>query len=181
MEKIKVGIAGLGRSGWNIHAFWLSQIPELYQIVAVCDPIEKRRKEAEEKFKCRTYENFEDFVKDDEIEIVIVATLSNLHKEHTIKALKSGKNVVCEKPMAENIEDADEMINTAKETGKLLTIFQNRRYAPDFLKVKEIIDSGILGRIVMIKMSQHSFGRRWDWQTLKNMKEGYKGREKWEK
>jgi scyllo-inositol 2-dehydrogenase (NADP+) len=167
MEKIKVGIAGLGRSGWNIHTFWLSQLPEFYQIVAVCDPIEKRRKEAEEKFKCKTYENFDEFVKNEEIELVIVATLSNLHREHTIKALKSGKNVVCEKPMAENLKDADAMIETAKQTGKLLTIFQNRRYEPDFLKVKEIVDSGILGKVVMIKMLQHTFGRRWDWQTLK--------------
>jgi len=167
MEKIKVGIAGLGRSGWNIHVNLLSQIPDFYQIVAVCDPDEKRRKEAKEKFNCRDYIDFDEFLKDEDIELVIVATLSNLHAEHTIKALKSGKNVVCEKPMATNLKDVDEMIKTSKETKKILTIFQNRRYAPDFLKVKEIIDSGIIGKVIMIKMYAHSFGRRWDWQTLK--------------
>ncbi|HOK56321.1 MAG TPA: Gfo/Idh/MocA family oxidoreductase [bacterium] len=167
MDKIKVGIAGLGRSGWDIHCKTISQLPNLYEIVAVCDLDEKRRAEAEKTFKCVSYKNFDELIKDKSIELVIVATLSNMHTEHTIKALKNGKNVVCEKPMATNLKDADKMIKVAKETGNLLTIFQNRRYSPDFLKVKEIIDSGIIGRVVLIKMLQHSFGRRWDWQTLK--------------
>ncbi|MCM8819138.1 MAG: Gfo/Idh/MocA family oxidoreductase [Candidatus Omnitrophica bacterium] len=167
MEKLKVGIAGLGRSGWNIHCHWISLLPEMYKIVAVCDPDEKRRKEAEEKFNCKSYDNYEDLIKDKNVEIVIVATLSSLHAEHTIKALKAGKHVICEKPMSTNLKDADKMIKTAKETEKILTVFQNKRYAPDFQKVKEIVDSGILGRIVLIKMLWHNFGRRWDWQTLK--------------
>lgn len=167
MKKIRVGIAGLGRSGWNIHSNLISLLPDLYEIVAVCDSDKKRREEAERKFNCKSYTNYEDLIKDKNAELIIVATPSSLHAEHTIKALKEGKNVVCEKPMATNLKDADKMIEIAKKTGKLLTIFQNRRYAPDFQKVKEIIDSGILGRIVLVKMLWHSFGRRWDWQTLK--------------
>ncbi|MCM8771711.1 MAG: Gfo/Idh/MocA family oxidoreductase [Candidatus Omnitrophica bacterium] len=165
--KIKTGVAGLGRSGWNIHCNLISQLPELYEIVAVCDPDEKRIKEAKDKFNCKTYSDYNEFIKDENIELVIVATFSSLHAEHTIKALKSGKNVVCEKPMATNLKDADEMIETSKKTGKLLTVFQNKRYAPDFQKIKEIIDSGLIGKIILVKMLYHSFSRRWDWQTLK--------------
>ncbi|MFN4226600.1 MAG: Gfo/Idh/MocA family protein [Candidatus Ratteibacteria bacterium] len=167
MDKIKIGIAGLGRSGWGIHCRIISQLTELYQIVSVCDKDEKRIKEANEIFNCKVYTDYDEFLKDENTELVVVSTFSSLHAEHTIKALKSGKNVICEKPMATNLEDADQMIKIAKETGKILTIFQNRRYSPDFLKVKEIVESGIIGKVILIKMYQHSFGRRWDWQTLK--------------
>ncbi|MCD6232700.1 Gfo/Idh/MocA family oxidoreductase [Candidatus Aerophobetes bacterium] len=166
-DLIKVGIAGLGRSGWNIHAQLLQSLPDMYKIVSVCDPDESRREEAFNKFSCDTYTNFEDFLKNKEVELVIVATPNHLHSTHSIKALEAGKAVVCEKPMATNLDDADNMIRVAKETGSLLTVFQNRRYSPDFLKVRQVIQSGKLGRIVMIKMAYHSFSRRWDWQTLK--------------
>jgi len=165
--EVKVGIAGLGRSGWRNHAAVLGTLPEMYRVVAVSDPLEERRREAVEKFGCRAYPDFESLIGDDEVELVVIATPSHLHAPQTIKALEAGKNVVCEKPMAATLAEADAMIEAYKKTGRLLTIFQNRRYDPDFLKVKEVIQSGKLGRIVLIKMSWHSFGRRWDWQTLK--------------
>jgi len=166
-EKISVGIAGLGRSGWGIHTKVFEKRPEMYKVVGVFDPIEERRQEAANKFGCRAYSDFESLLGDEEVELVVVATPSYLHGHQTIKALKAGKNVVCEKPMANSLAEADAMIQTAKEMGNLLTVFQNRRYAPDFLKVREVLQSGKLGRIVFIKMSWHSFGRRWDWQTLR--------------
>ena len=167
MERVKIAVAGLGRSGWNIHCHLISQIPEKYEIVAVSDPDEKRRKEAEDKFGCKSYEKFEEMIENDDIEVIVVATPSYLHPSYTIQALKRGKNVICEKPMATNLEEADRMIEVAKEEGKILSVFHSRRYEPSFLKVKEIIDSGVLGRIVLIKMMWHSFSRRWDWQTLR--------------
>ena len=167
MDKIRVGIAGLGRSGWNIHANILSQLKDKYEVVAVTDPLEERRKEAVEKFGCSAYTDFDTFIKDDRIELVVVATPSYLHAEHSIKALEAGKDVVSEKPMATNLEEADAMIEAAKRTGKILTIFQNSLFMPDFLKIKEIVRSGKLGRLVLVKIYGHSFGRRWDWQTLK--------------
>ena len=166
-DTVKVGIAGLGRSGWDIHASILESLPEMYRIIAVCDPLEERRKEAIEKFGCRAYSDFDSLIKDDEVELVVVATPSYLHASCTIRALEAGKNVVCEKPMATNLAEADAMIETARKTGNLLTIFQNSLFAPDYLKVKEVIQSGKLGRIVLVKIYSHSFGRRWDWQTLK--------------
>lgn len=167
MERaVKVGIAGLGRSGWNIHARAFERHPQMYKVVAVVDPIQERLEDAEKKFGCKTYDDFDSFAVDDKIELAVIATPTYLHAAHTIRALKSGRDVVCEKPMATNLAEADSMIKAAKDTGNLLTIFQNKRYWPDFLKVKEIIQSGKLGRIVLVKISLHSFARRWDWQTL---------------
>ncbi len=167
MDQIGVGIAGLGRSGWNIHARLLDGLRDQYRIVAVTDPDAGRMEEAKERFGCRTCASYDDLIADDDIELVVVATPSHLHADYTIAALYAGKGVVCEKPMATTLADADRMIAVARETGQLLTVFQNRRYSPDFVKVREVIESGILGRIVMIHITVAGFGRRWDWQTLK--------------
>lgn len=166
-NKIHVGISGLGRSGWAIHANTLEKCSSMYSVVAVFDPIEERRKEAVNRFGCRAYSDFTSLVRDEEVKLVVVAVPSYLHASQTIEALKAGKNVVCEKPMATSLTEADMMIRTAKETGRILTVFKNKRYFPDFLKVLEVVRSGKLGRIVLMKMHSHAFGRRWDWQTLR--------------
>lgn len=167
MEKVKAGIVGLGRSGWDIHGKMLASLSDKYQVVAVCDADKNRREEAEKKFSCRSYNDLPSLLKDKEVELAIIATPSHLHAPNSIEALKSGKNVVCEKPMATKLSDADLMIETAKKEGRILTIFHNRRYSPDFVKIRQVINSGKLGRMVLIKMSWNGFARRWDWQTLK--------------
>ena len=164
---ITVGIAGLGRSGWGIHANALAQMPATYRVAAVCDPDRERQAEAATRFDCRTYDTYAELVADDEIELMVVATPSQLHKDDVISALRAGKDVMVEKPMAPTLEEVDAMIAAAKETGRLLTVNQNYRYAADFLKIREIVESGVLGRILQIRFANHSFSRRWDWQTLK--------------
>ena len=164
---IRVGVAGLGRSGWGIHARAVGELSELFTLVAVCDPDVQRQKEAGERFGCRAYGEYPDLVADDEVELVVVATPSQLHAGDTISALRAGKDVLVEKPMARDLAEVDEMIAVARETGRILTVNQNYRYAADFQKVQEIIESGVLGRILEIRIAVHQFRRRWDWQTLK--------------
>jgi predicted dehydrogenase len=163
---ITVGIAGLGRSGWNIHAAILAELPTLYRVQGVFDIRRKRQDEAATRFDCRTYTDYPALVSDEDIELVVVALPSHLHADASVEALAAGKMVVCEKPMATSLADADRMIAAADSAGALLTVFQNRRYSPDFLKVRQIIESGVLGRVVLIHMVSSGFGRRWDWQTL---------------
>ncbi len=164
---VQVGIAGLGRSGWNIHGAVLEELPGQYRVAAVADNDHDRLAEATGKFGCRTYSSYEDLLDDQGVELVVVATPNKLHAPHSIAAMKAGKHVVCEKPMATSVSEADSMMETARTTGRTLAIFQNYRYRPNFVKMKEIIGSGKLGRIVMIRMAMHCFRRRWDWQTLK--------------
>ena len=165
-DRIRVGIGGLGRSGWGIHSRILGELPEYYDVVAVTDDDSGRCAEARERFGCRTYSSYEAMLEDDEIEMIVVALPSFLHADASIAALKAGKCVVCEKPMATNLADADRMIAAAEQTGQILTVFQNRRYDPDYLTVREVIESGRIGRVVQINMTGSGFSRRWDWQTL---------------
>jgi predicted dehydrogenase len=163
---VKVGIVGLGRSGWDIHAQALRKLMSTYRIAAIMDSQPSRREEAVQTLGCRACEHLQSILNDDQVELIVVASPSHLHAEQSIEALRRGKHVVCEKPMALSTLDADRMIDAADRAGKLLTIFNNMRYWDEFAKVREVINSGVLGRIVQIKITLHRFGRRWDWQTL---------------
>lgn len=164
-EPIRVGLAGLGRSGWDIHAPLLSRLANRYQIVAVLDQDANRRKEAEERYDCRAYSAFPDLLGDRAVELVIVGMPSHLHAAYSIEALAADKHVVCEKPMATSSKDAARMVAASDATKRILTVFHNRRYDPDFQKIRGVIASGVLGRIVEIRMAATKFSRRWDWQT----------------
>jgi predicted dehydrogenase len=164
---IRVGIAGLGRSGWNIHAKTLAELADRYAIAAVCDPDEARQAEAHAHLNCRVFSDLQDLVADQAVELVVVATRSQRHAADAVAALKAGKHVLVEKPMACSLAEADEMIRAAEDSGRLLTVFQNYRYAEEFRKIRDVINSCVLGRLLLIRIVVHSFGRRWDWQTLK--------------
>jgi scyllo-inositol 2-dehydrogenase (NADP+) len=164
---IQVGIAGLGRSGWDIHANALAELPDQFAVVAACDPDLERQEEARARFGCRVYAEYPDLVADDGIELMVIATPTQLHASHAMSALRARRHVLVEKPMGKDLAEVDEMIAVARETGCILTVNQNYRNAADFLKIREILESGVLGRVLQIRIAVHQFRRRWDWQTLK--------------
>jgi scyllo-inositol 2-dehydrogenase (NADP+) len=169
---IRVGIAGLGRSGWNIHGNTLSGQPHNFQIISVTDGDPARRKEVSQILDCRSPGSIEDLLTDPEVELVVVATPNAFHGAHTIQALKMGKHVVVEKPAALSCQEMDAMIVASKKAGRLTVPFQQRRYEPHFQKAREIVNSGRLGRILHIRLCWHGFKRRWDWQTLREFSGG---------
>jgi predicted dehydrogenase len=164
---IRAGIAGLGRSGWGIHANALSTLPDLYRLAAVSDPDEGRRREAEARFGCRAHGTFESLIADQEIELVVIATPNHLHVQHVIAALDAERHVVCEKPVATSSGEMSRLSERARHSSRRIAPFQNRRYEAMYRQVCDVIGSGVLGRIVEIRVSVHGFERRWDWQTLR--------------
>jgi scyllo-inositol 2-dehydrogenase (NADP+) len=164
---VPVGIAGLGRAGWSLHALTLETMKDKYRVAAVCDPDQDRRTEARDRLGCRAYAEPAELLKDKEVELVVAAIPSHLHADFAIEAMKAGKDVLVEKPFATDLGGADRMIAAAKGTGRILTGSQNLRYTGSFLKVREVLSSGKLGRIIQIRIAWHWFRRRWDWQTLK--------------
>ncbi len=168
---IRVGIIGQGRSGYDIHARHL-RTDRRYKIVAVVDPLADRRAQAEAELGAAAYADRRDLLKRDDLDLVVNATPSHLHVPYTLEALAAGHNVLCEKPLARRAAEVDELVAAAKRAGKLLAIFQQSRFAPYFQQVRRVIASGVLGRIVMIKIAFNGFGRRWDWQTLQEYNGG---------
>ena len=165
-QPIRAGIAGLGRSGWGIHASAMKELADRFQVAAVTDPDPQRRAEAEQTFGAKSYDDFESLIGDDTLELIVVATPNQYHAEHAMMAMQAGHDVLCEKPFALSSDEADRVIAVSEQTGKIIAPFQNRRYEASFQQVQSVINSGKLGRIVMIRMAAHNFQRRWDWQTL---------------
>lgn len=165
-EKIKLGIVGLGRI-WGMASGELALYEDKYEIVAVCDLIEDRRNKAKEKLGCAAYEDYAEMLKQDDIEMVYIATRSNDHYEHAMMALEAGKHVLLEKPATISYEQALDLFDHFNKEGTpRLFIHQQRRWETGFLKVKEVIDSGILGNVYEVNIEQNAYQRRDDWQTL---------------
>jgi scyllo-inositol 2-dehydrogenase (NADP+) len=164
-DPIRYGIVGLGRAGWDIHVKELRPRADA-KIVAVADPIAERRDQAAAEFGCKTYPNLSKLLKQEDIEVVVIATPSVSHAPDTKKALAARKHVVVEKPMAMSLAEADAMIKASQDADKKLFVHQNYRFRPEFTHLKEVVDSGALGRIFHIRQCLFSFARRNDWQTL---------------
>ena len=164
---IRVGIAGQGRSGYNIHAKCLGMHEtDKYKITAVADQLAERRRDAKKEFGARTYKDYSDLIRAGGFDLFVNALPSPLHVPATIKALKAGYHVLCEKPMARNVAEFDKMVAVAKQQKRILAPFQNNRPQPFFRKILEIVGSGILGEIIYIRSNWSRFSRRWDWQTF---------------
>lgn len=164
-DAIRYAVVGLGRAGWDIHVDQLRGRSDA-KIAAVLDPVEARRDQAAREFGCKTYTSFSKLLKQDDIEVVIIASPSNRHGPDSKAAFKAGKHVVVEKPMATSLRQADSMIQASEDAGRKLFIHQNYRVFKEFLLMKEVIASGKLGRIFHIRNYISDFARRNDWQTL---------------
>ena len=97
------------------------------------------------------YDSFESVIADPTVDIVLVATPNNFHKQLVCAALEAGKAVICEKPVAMNSEELQEMMDTAARTGSLFTVHQNRRVDADYLAVRQTIEAGLLGEVFEIE------------------------------
>ncbi|NLV91509.1 MAG: Gfo/Idh/MocA family oxidoreductase [Firmicutes bacterium] len=168
----RVAIIGQGRSGRDIHAYSLGKMPDKYQVVAVVDLLEERRIRAKEELGCDVYADYRELFQRDDIDLIINASYSHMHVPITLDCLNHGYHVLCEKPLARRAAEVDTLIAAAQENDKILAIFQQSRYAPAFRKLREVIDSGVLGRIVQISIAYNGFARRWDWQTLQEYNGG---------
>ena len=146
---VKVGIIGCGGIGQNKHMPSLHKI-ENVQLVAFCDLVLERAQMCKEKFgtpDALVCTDYRELLAVEDIEVVHVLTPNREHAEISIAALKAGKHVMCEKPMAKTAEGAKQMCEAAKASGKKLAIGYQHRMKPQAITAKEYIDSGALGEI----------------------------------
>jgi len=169
---LRVGILGQGRSGRNIHAEYLHRARDRFALVAVADKLLDRGERAEREYGCASYTDYHDLLARQDIDLVVNALPSHLHVPVSHEILAAGHHCLCEKPLARRAAEVDELVAHAEQSGKRLAIFQQSRFAPYFQQIRKIIASGVLGRIVTIKIAFNGFGRRWDWQTLQEMNGG---------
>jgi len=144
---VKVGIIGAGKIVRVRHLPETQTNPEA-EVFAVCDIVEERAQELAQKYGCKAYTDYHLLLKDPDLDAIIVAATNTTHAEMTIAALEAGKHVLCEKPMATSLQDAERMIEAAEKFDKQLMIAHNQRLEPANQKAKEIIHSGKLGKVL---------------------------------
>lgn len=152
MSKLKVGIIGCGGIGNNKHMPAIKKAGYA-EIVAFCDIIEERAVKSAKEFgneEAKVFTDYKELLKED-LDAVYVCTPNRSHAMISVDALRSGKHVMCEKPMALNYEEACLMVNAAKETGKILTIGYQNRYRSDSQYLKQECEDGALGEIYYAK------------------------------
>ena len=163
--KKRVAIVGYGGMGcWHRSRLLKSDVCEL---AGVYDIREERCELARER-GLYVYDSFEAVLADETVEIVTVVVPNDLHLPITKAALEAGKHVVCEKPVALNSAELEEMIATAEKCGKIFTVHQNRRWDEGFLMMKDVYASGDLGEVFGIELRmQGSHGIPGDWRGEK--------------
>lgn len=153
MEKIKVGIVGCGGIANYKHLPSLSKLADV-EIVAFCDILEDRAQKAANEYGAagaKVFTDYKQLLKIEEIKVVHVLTPNVSHAEITIAALKAGKHVMCEKPMAKTAAEARAMLEASKSTGKLLSIGYNGRSDAAQMQGRRLVEEGALGDIYYTK------------------------------
>jgi predicted dehydrogenase len=129
-----------------------------FELRAIFDVLHERREAArEEQPDAQIYETFEELLADPEVDLVVLVTPHNTHRDLSVQASRAGKHVMTEKVMCLNAQEADQMISAAENAAKMLTIYQNRRWDGDFLTVRKVIESGVLGDVFQIESSVNGF------------------------
>lgn len=143
---LKIGIIGCGKITEVRHAPEYAENPNC-QLVAFFDVVPERAKALAEQYGGTAYDSIEALLASD-VDAVSVCVANAYHAQTSIQALKAGKHVLCEKPMATTPEDCEAMVAAAKAAGKFLMIGQNQRLAKAHVKAREIIESGEMGKVI---------------------------------
>ena len=147
---LQFAIIGCGRIGQR-HA---GHIQNIGTLAAVCDIDRQKAEELGKKYGARIYTTIDDLLgAEKKLDVVAICTPNGLHAEHSIKALKAGINVLCEKPMALSVRECGEMIKTAEKANKRLFVVKQNRFNPPVEAVKKLLDDERLGKIFSVQLN----------------------------
>jgi predicted dehydrogenase len=155
--KLKVGLIGAGLQGKRRSPV-LKQLPGNELVMVASKNIEDASKIAES-FNCKVTDRWQDLIERNDINAVLICTPPNLHAEMSIAAMNTGKHVLCEKPLANTVEEANAMIDAARNNNVTLKCGFNHRHHPAIHKAKESFENGIIGEINYIRCVYGICGR----------------------
>lgn len=171
MIKYKLGIIGYGTMG-SWHAKNVAKRIDGLDVAMIYDIDEEKRKKAAQDGFC-TCDSAEQLF-DSDVDIVLIATPNNFHKEYAVSALDHGKNTISEKPVCMNLQELDEIFKAAKRNNKLFTVHFNRRWDDDYDVVKNILAKKCIGK--PFQVYSRLFSNRnipGDWRTRKESGGGF--------
>ncbi|MBE6690826.1 MAG: Gfo/Idh/MocA family oxidoreductase [Ruminococcaceae bacterium] len=155
MEKLGVGIIGCGGIANGKHMPAIKKLEEL-EMVAFCDVVRERAEKAAKEFgvsDAKIYTDYRELLSDARVNNVRVLTPNRLHAQISIDAMRAGKHVLCEKPMAASYADALAMLEVQRETGMVLTVGYQHKFDADVIYAKKEADKNVFGEIYFAKGS----------------------------
>jgi UDP-N-acetylglucosamine 3-dehydrogenase len=145
-RKLGVGVIGTGGISRGAHLPNLARNPRV-NLVAVADiDIAKARQAGEDFGAANVYDNYQDLLANPEVEAVTVTTWPTAHAEPVIAAARAGKHILCEKPIASTLEEADAMVDAAEQAGVKFTMGYQHRFGTELPLIKRLLDEGVVGR-----------------------------------
>ena len=161
MKKLKIAIVGTGSRGTSCFGEILKKRDDV-EIAALCDVNPVRSRAAAEKLgiSANFYSSVEEMAEKETLDGVIVTTPDYLHHDVAIAALKHGWNVLIDKPIATNVKDGREVVETAKKSGLTVMIGFNLRHHGVLKRLKKIIDDGVLGKVFLVENREFYDGGR---------------------
>ena len=147
---IKIGILGCGKIAQVRHIPEYASNPDC-ELVGYFNPTKSRAEDMAKKYGGVAYDTAEELLANPEIDAVSVCAANNAHASLSIAAMKAGKHVLCEKPMAITLEEAEEMVKVSEETGKYLMIGQNQRLTKAHILAKKLLASGEIGTVLTFR------------------------------
>jgi scyllo-inositol 2-dehydrogenase (NADP+) len=167
VEKINYRVAIVGYGGMGSYHTQLIAPVEQIEVVGVYD-IVPYRMELAAAAGLKTYESFAAVLADEAVDVVLVATPNDVHKELSIQALEAGKHVICEKPVTLTSADLLDILKAAQAADKVFSVHQNRRWDEDFLIVQHMVQTRQIGEIFRVESRvQGANGIPGDWRQLK--------------
>lgn len=159
---VVIGYGGMG--SWHTQHALKSDVVTLKGVYDI-DPAKNELARSRDIF---AYDSYEAVLADPSVDMITVAIPNDSHLEVVVKALEAGKNVICEKPVAMDSDELDQMIKAAEKSGKVFSVHQNRRFDVDFLAMKHLKTTGELGEFINIESRIHgSRGIPSDWRGEK--------------
>ncbi len=174
VKTMKSGVIGYGKSfkmgQHHIESMRLAG----FEIAGACDLVEQRRIEAVEDFPgIPTYASSRQMLEKSGVELATVIVEHNIHAKLVIECLNAGVNAITEKPFCITIDEADAMINAARKNKRMLSVFHNRRWDGDYMAIKNVISSGMIGDVFHIEacMGGYDHPSYW-WRSEKKISGG---------
>jgi len=177
-DRITVGVIGVGGRGTYVGNTFaaIGAKNNSCQIVAVADTYQKRVNANKEHHKCDGYLDYREILNRGDIDAVIVATPDHWHARVALEAMDHGKDVYLEKPMCHTIDEAHMLVNTVKETGRVLQVGSQTTSADQWWKAKKAIADGMIGKMIMSQGSYHRDSVEGEWNYKIDEKAGPDGK-----
>jgi UDP-N-acetylglucosamine 3-dehydrogenase len=146
-KKLRVAVIGVGSMGKN-HARIYSELKSV-ELIGVADVSETLAASIARNYGCKAFADYSDLL-DENLDALSIVVPTTLHKKVALDAIRKGINILVEKPIADTVENADAVIKAARNKGVKLMVGHVERFNPAIIKLKELVDSGLLGKLVSI-------------------------------